>query len=497
MATNTGYTGKTLLLMAPPQRGLLEGFASGLISLANFIQIHEPGTDIRLLDFSQADPLDIDDALRAAFRTVGDAIIGITATTASYYNAMLAARACKRLRPDIPVVLGGHHATSQDDVILGHHPEVDVVVCGEGERALLSLLRSFPELSDVPGIAYRSPFGVQRNPPASLLETEALDEISPVFQQERLHAPPGKFDHSTYVSARGCPLRCAFCCVGNNRIRAKSVAAIVSDLRYLIGTQGSRKLAIEDNFFAHSASRTIELCAALEKLQGEHTFSWDCQTRVESLRNPAVIAAMERAGCEAVYIGVEALTPLGLTYLGKTSQPAKYLDMLLGDVLPRMMRSRISTYINLQFGLPGGGEDAESPRVLADIAAIAATAKRTVTIFPQLHVVYPGTSHFRTYLEQGLFGAHGKAIFESFTAWEAAQEPILNWLGVHFAHGVGGIPIGIMSEAALRGGRFEIERESVARIDRCLRMIGTLPGINVFRYTPYLVRSEIPVGEEA
>jgi len=497
MAINTGNTGKTLFLIAPPQRGLLEGFASGLISLANFVQIHEPETDIRLLDFSQADPLDIDCELRTAFTTAGEALVGITATTASYYNAILAARACKRLRPDIPVVLGGHHATSQDDVILRRHPEVDIVVCGEGERAILGLLRSFPELSGVPGISYRSPFGVQRNPPAPLLETAALDEISPFFRQERLHAPPGKFDHATYVSARGCPLRCAFCCVGNSRIRAKSVAAIVSDLRYLIGARGYQRLAIEDNFFAHSASRTIELCAALEKLQQEHRFSWDCQTRVESLRDRAVIAAMEQAGCEAVYIGVEALTPRGLAYLGKTAQPAKYLDMLLGDVLPRMMRSRIGTYINLQFGLPGGVEDAESQRVLATIAGIAAAAGRTVTVFPQLHVVYPGTSHFRMYLEQGLFGSDGSAVFEAFTAWEAAQEPILNWLGEHFAHGVGGIPIGILSEEALRAGRFEIDRESVARIDRCLRTIGTLPGISVFRYAPYLVRAEIPVGEEA
>jgi hypothetical protein len=156
MLSNTWRTGKTLFLIAPPQRGLLEGFASGLISLANFVQLHEPAIYIRLLDYSQADPLEIDGELRSAVARAGDALIGITATTASYYNAALVAQACKRLRPETPVVLGGHHATAQDEVILRRHPEFDIVVRGEGEWALLSLLRSFPALSGVPGMPEHS-----------------------------------------------------------------------------------------------------------------------------------------------------------------------------------------------------------------------------------------------------------------------------------------------------------------------------------------------------
>jgi radical SAM superfamily enzyme YgiQ (UPF0313 family) len=490
MVSKTGNTDKTLFLIAPPQRGLLEGFASGLISLANFVQLHEPGTDIRLLDYSQAAPSDVESELLREFATAGETLIGITATTASYYNAIQVALACKRLRPGAAVILGGHHATAQDDVILRHHPEVDVVVRGEGEWALLHLLRSYPHLSAVPSISFRSPFGIHRTPAAPLLETSLLDELSPVFQSERLHAPPGKFDHATYVSARGCPLRCAFCCVGNNRIRAKSIPAIIADLRYLIGSQGYRRLAIEDNFFAHSASRTIELCSALKKLQQEHSFSWDCQTRVESLRDGKVVSSMERAGCEAVYIGIESLTPKGLTYLGKTAQPDRYLHVLTHDVLPRLMRSSMRAYINLQFGLPGGPSDeAESLRTLSGIAGIAAAAGKHITIFPQLHVVYPGTSHFRMYLEQGLLGKHGHGIFEAFTVWEAAQEPILTWLGEHFAHGVGGIPVGILAPAELRKGRFEIDAEAVRRIDGYLRTIGAMRGMIAFRYGQYWSRT--------
>ena len=497
MAVTHSRTSQTLLLIAPPQRGLLEGFASGLISLGNFVQLHEPGMDIRMLDYSQSAPADIERKLRDEFATAGRTLIGITTTTASYFNGIQVARACRRVQPEAAVILGGHHASSQDEVILRHHPEVDVVVRGEGEWALLNLLRSYPALSAVPGISYRSPFGIQRNPEAPLLETETLDQLSPSFQSERLHGTPGKFDHATYVSARGCPLRCAFCCVGNNRIRAKSIPAIVSDLRYLIGSLGHRRLAIEDNFFAHSARRTVELCSALEDLQKEQAFSWDCQTRVESLRDPAVISAMERAGCEAVYIGVEALSPEGLTYLGKTAQPEKYLSTLTRDVLPRLMRSSMLAYINLQFGLPvGDDQEQESLRIVSEIGSAAIAAGRQVTVFPQLHVVYPGTSHFAKFLEQGLFGPHGEAIFESFTAWEADQEPILRWLGEHFAHGVGGIPIGILRRPDLREGRFVIDAGAVNRIDRRLRAIAAVAGIRAFRYGEFLVKTNAAVSAQ-
>jgi len=497
MVATHGRARKTLLLIAPPLRGLLEGFASGLVSLGNFIQIHEPVTDIRLLDYSRSALSDIEGQLRDEFATAGDTLVGITTTTASYHSAIQVALACKRARPAAAVILGGPHASVQDDVVLGHHPEVDVVARGEGEWAILNLLRSYPRLSGVPGVSYRSPFGIQRNPEAAPLETEILDQLSPSFQPEHLKVPPGKFDHATYLSARGCPLQCGFCAVGNNRIRAKSIPAIVADLRHMIGSLGYKRLAIEDNFFAHSAHRTLALCSALEDLQKEQAFSWDCQTRVESLRNAGVIAAMERAGCEAVYIGVEALTPEGLTYLAKAAEPEKYLRTLMKDVLPRLMQSSILSYVNLQFGLPIPGDgDADSLRLVAAIGSMALAADKRVTIFPQLHVVYPGTQHFARMLEQGALGPLGHAIFESFTAWEANQEPILRWLGEHFAHGVGGIPIGILHRPALREGRFEIDAAAVQEIGRQLRSIGALPGIHAFRYGKYLVQADAGAREE-
>jgi hypothetical protein len=97
----------------------------------------------------------------------------------------------------------------------------------------------------------------------------------------------------------------------------------------------------------------MDLCTALERMQQTVSFRWDCQTRVESLARPGVIDAIARAGCDAVYVGVEALDADTLIYLGKTDRPDRYVDTLFTVVVPQLLASSINCYINLQYGVVG------------------------------------------------------------------------------------------------------------------------------------------------
>jgi hypothetical protein len=128
------------------------------------------------------------------------------------------------------------------------------------------------------------------------------------------------------------------------------------------------------------------------------------------------------------------------------------------------------------------------------VGARAKNLGKTVTIVPQLHVVYPGTAHF----QQGLLaGKYPRNVFEKFTAWEAMQAPVLNWLGRHFAHGTGGIPVGILNPRVLQSGRFAgrslntIDPDAITRIDSILSDLDQMDGIEVFKYGKYLAGEEI------
>lgn len=264
----------------------------------------------------------------------------------------------------------------------------------------------------------------------------------------------------------------------------------MQDVRKLVA-MGYSRIAFEDNFFAHNKKRTRELCSALTELQNDGvSFTWDCQTRVESMDNEEIIGLLERSGCEAVYLGVEALNEDALKFLGKTSDPKTYLSRLMDRVAPKLLASKLALYINLQFGLPGE-EDAQIGRTIEAVKRLGEMAvrhARSITVFPQLFVVYPGTEHFNRYVALRNFPAD---VFESFTAWEMEQEPILTWLGETFAHGAGGLPLGILDHHGLVRRRYAVDESAVDRVAETIDRIDRLNGIQVFRYGDHLVKESL------
>lgn len=480
-----------LILVMPPQFGLLSGFAAGLISLANFIEARMSSVRVKILDLSDSSPDATMAALAACVPTDGArTFVGVTTTTATYQAALQVARVARGVLPGAVIVFGGHHASADAETVLRHHPElVDVIVVGEGEYALCELLAAYPQIQSVPGVSYGTEDGsIVRNRAPSPLSQSELDAI-PVTHANSLIGTPGKFDHVTYVSARGCPYNCGFCAVGRNPIRAKSAMAVKRDVRALVSL-GYSRIAIEDNFFAHSAARTQEICAVLADLRREtdHGFTWDCQTRVEALCRPGTISLMASAGCEAVYVGVESVHCSQLLYMKKTDSPAEYLRALADIVVPQLLGSPVACYLNIQFGLPGETEKElrETVEVLSGLGRLALREHRKITVFPQLHVVYPGTDHFSQGVADGRFAPD---VFEAFTEWEGRVEPILYWLGDHFAHGTGGIPEGIMRQPLLDQGQFEVDGLAVFRILDALRVLGECPGIEVFNYRSYITNT--------
>lgn len=480
---------KTLILVNPPQRGLLEGFPFGLTSIGSFLSRWLPSLTIYLLDLGLTSIRQYHSKVAVVLEQCkGMVFVGITCTTATYAAALEVARIFKQLDRACVVVFGGSHPSVQDTLAL-RHAEVDFVIRGEGEVAFLQLIQNWPNLHQVQNLSFRHSGNIQQNAQGPLLEQRELDEISLIFAEEDIVSGAGRFGRRTYISARGCPLRCAFCAVGDVSVRSKSIAAVEEDLRLLTHQLHYKTIAIEDNFFAQSSSRTIALCRAIETLQAEIPFSWDCQTRVESLCKPEVIDAMRRAGCDAVYIGVEALDPELLLYLRKTRSPGSYLRQLTDSVIPLLLDSDIQCYLNLQLGILGEGEAhiETTLRKLQILGKVAANKGKTICIMPQLHVIYPGTLVFSEARNESRLGPNEEDVFERFTQWEARQELILRWLGGRFAHGTGGIPEFILEKDKLRRrGDFEIDSHAILHLVDYLDRMEHLLGISVFRYASFL-----------
>ena len=83
-------------------------------------------------------------------------MIGFSSVTAGIARSMSLARIIKQKYPDAKIIMGGIHPTVMPEEPLLQSQQ-DVVVIGEGEYTLLSLIRYFRDggdLHQIKGIAY-------------------------------------------------------------------------------------------------------------------------------------------------------------------------------------------------------------------------------------------------------------------------------------------------------------------------------------------------------
>ncbi|UCD05632.1 MAG: cobalamin-dependent protein, partial [candidate division WOR-3 bacterium] len=95
--------------------------------------------------------------------------LGISGTSHTRFDSFRLAKEAKEYSPDIVTIYGGVHATFAGLNTLRRIPDVDYVVCGEGEDitpALLSKLSAGEEPKSVHGICYRQGENIVQTPPA-------------------------------------------------------------------------------------------------------------------------------------------------------------------------------------------------------------------------------------------------------------------------------------------------------------------------------------------
>lgn len=255
-------------------------------------------------------------------------LVGFSQWTHNRHATLDLARLTKKLRPTCTVMLGGGHATHQAEALLAQHPEIDLIVCGEGEETLLELIAAIRDkrpLSSVAGLAVRD--GQQ------ILKTTARPRIKDLdslpFPARYLHEAIGvdlDLQPQFISTSRGCPSACRFCSsptFWGRTVRTRSPASVVDEFRFQRQQFGMLYLSLRDDTFTADRRRTIELCQRL--LEQRVNLFWNCQTRVEAV-DEEVLIWMKRAGCECIQLGVESGSPRILQELGKRITPEQVIS---------------------------------------------------------------------------------------------------------------------------------------------------------------------------
>jgi anaerobic magnesium-protoporphyrin IX monomethyl ester cyclase len=243
-------------------------------------------------------------------------VIGISCLSIYAHTTYALAEEIKAKAPDVPVVLGGAHATCFFDTILRDCPSVDLVVRGEAELAFTELIRRLEKgkpYDDVPALVYRSRAGdVVINPPAT--PTANLDELPHparhIFNLDLYRPLPHQCRQepaTTVITSRGCPwARCRFCYQSGSygsTYRRRSPENVVDEVRYLVRELGFRGIIFWDDVFCIQPSWIERLCDLLDREKLD--FLWTAQARVNSVTQD-MLMRMARSGCYNIYFGFES-----------------------------------------------------------------------------------------------------------------------------------------------------------------------------------------------
>ncbi|MHC4715832.1 MAG: B12-binding domain-containing radical SAM protein [Planctomycetota bacterium] len=354
---------------------------------------------------ANAEDIDHDQAARRALACEPD-VVGIQAMTFTMPDALLAARAVKRLAPQVRTVIGGPHPTifpRQTAALDG----VDYAFAGEGEVDFLRLLDVLGDpraASAVPGVACKRDGGVSYTPSAGLLKN--LDALplparrsSPYRKYRSVLAKRSPI--AVMITSRGCPFDCVFCNRMGRKYRCHSAGYVLTEFDD-IAEMGIGEVFIHDDTFTLRPGRVKAICRGL--IERGHDLIWEARTRVDCV-DGELLALMRRAGCERLSFGVESGSPRVLEAMRKGIDLGRVREVF------RLCRQEgITTLADFMIGsLDERREDVEMSLDLAD-------AIRPDYVQYSICSPYPGTPLYRIGRDTGQIAEDVWAAF--------AREPV-------------------------------------------------------------------------
>jgi tRNA A37 methylthiotransferase MiaB len=356
-----------------------EGFASYLRRL------HDPGDSVWA-------------EVAAAVRAYGPQVVGITAKTQNFASAMNVARIVKAIDPSIRVILGGPHASLAPVEALQACPEIDLVIRGEGEVTLVEVLRALAagrEVAGIPGTLTRAAQGrvLDHGVRPYLADLDQLPfphETAAACLKDFAQYPAQAFQY--VFATRACPFNCYFCgsrAVWGRQTRFRSAASVGREFASL-RRMGVHHVHFDDDTFGVKPGHILDLCREIQTQAPGMT--WSCELHVNLCKEP-IVAAMARAGCTGVQVGVESGSDQMLKTIRKNTTVQSCLDAC------RLIR-RYGMFLSTFFII---GFPRETEETLAQTVEVMRRIHSDRIIY-SVFTPYPGTETFADCRSLGLIG---------------------------------------------------------------------------------------------
>ena len=290
----------------------------GILQLAAFLEEKIRDVDIEVLD-CQAKHLDWKGLQKYIESFSPDLVASSALATCNTYVAVRALEIAKKVNPNVLTVAGGQHFTALAHESLEIYPEIDVIVRGEGELALVELVRASSQksqLTKVNGISIRKDGKILHNPPQPLIENlndlpfpgyHFVDDVIHEYHFSVMAGP--RTSYALVEGSRGCPHRCTFCSQWRHwggRFRAKSSKRIADEMELCYRKYGSRFIWLTDDNLGFG-ERATDLADELVRTGISDDIMWFVQARCDDVvRNRGLLPKLRRSGLRWVLLGAES-----------------------------------------------------------------------------------------------------------------------------------------------------------------------------------------------
>ena len=290
--------------------------------------------------------------LEADIKSFKPAIVGLTAVTMTFDNAMTVVKDAKIIDPGIIAVMGGPHVTFRAAETLEENPELDGIVLGEGEETIAELVRAIEKNRDwnsIKGLVFKNGTEIVHTG-----HKKPGIDIDSLPLPARHLLPLGRYRalnlSISMTTSRGCPFKCIFC-VGRKmvgaKVRYRDPVKVVDEMESL-AAYGFSQINLADDLFTANAGHCTAVCDEILN-RGLHV-KWTSFARVDTV-SLEVLKKMRAAGCTAVSFGVET----GSAAILKTIRKGITLDQVV-DAVKLCTKAGLQPYASFILGLPGETE---------------------------------------------------------------------------------------------------------------------------------------------
>lgn len=286
--------------------------------------------------------------------STGAKTIGFTVHFSSAWASLAIARRIKERDKNRIIVFGGPDCSRQmkGDYLIQQEC-VDVVVHGEGEKPLLSIIENVKDIKNmasIPGcLLLREGQIIDGGyvPGPDDLDSLPMPDYSD-FRDDitlRMYREPHRLD---IFDSRGCPTRCHFCSEWQfwGKFRAKSGKRIFEEVQHY------RKQFPQVNFFYFIGSLMNGNMRVLEKfcdllIQNKLGINWAGQAVIRPEMTAGFLRKMRSAGCTWIGYGIESGSQRVIDTINK-----RFSMEAASRVLEDTKKAGISTQANFMFGIP-------------------------------------------------------------------------------------------------------------------------------------------------